>query len=254
MTASVHRIYLQALAQRFRQSPEQIVEMALQGKLRLWLEFNNVLIQRPAPKKGKRRAAKPPPPFPVETIELQLSTQALDQLHGRCDRMLVAAELSCLDPDGKVVTVSNMLGEEWGEVSMLGLKPQDLYALEDEVRQLDAASGAGPGAEPASPAGLAPAEASLPGPAETRTVPPTAANNPDHPCFAPELEAALRCWQALSAPVTPGTTAPDKVAMLAWLKSQYPELSKTAMERIAVLISPRSSRPPAAKRRKEKYA
>lgn len=223
------RVYIKELGKRLHKTMDQLVEMAMREKLALWYEFANVLVIR-----EKKKKKNVEPNF-HELFEARPHQEVLALIHGRGDRLQVAAEYPCLNAKGKLVRISNMVGEEWGETSMIGLNPARLYARLDEVAALERGKDAAPPCTDttSSCACHAPRAQSPRAQAPEQTV----VLAPQHPCFAPELHIALACWQALLA----GEEQPERVKksdLLAWLREHAPQLSKTAAERIAQVVSP----------------
>ncbi len=124
---------------------------------------------------------------------------------------------------------------------MIGLNPARLYARLDEVEALERGKGSaavcGETADAAAARSSCGCQASR---AQTSNAPAseeTVVLAPQHPCFAPELHIALACWQALLA----DEQQPERIKksdLLAWLREHAPQLSKTAAERIAQVVSP----------------
>jgi len=223
-TKDNQRLYLDDLCKRWRKNADEIVEMAIAGKVELWMGFSNVLLWKTGGSKGK----KPPKPQMHEQIEVKPQPEVLAQIQGRCDRMMIGAEFSCLDDKNKAVMLSNSVGDEWGETSMLGFKPATLFARLDDVRQFEVKNNILP-----HTVDHANHEQPQPSPG---AMPPGIPK--DHPCFAPELHAAGNCWNALFAQTETTTTKITKAEIVAWLREQHPELSKAAMERIALVVTP----------------
>jgi hypothetical protein len=222
MTIDNQRVYLDQLCKRWGQSADQVVEMAIRGEIELWFEFSNVSVMRVKKKKTAE-------PQAYQTIEARPATEALELMVGRTDRLQVAAEYSCFNAKGKPLLISNAVGDEWGETSMIGLNPMRLYAREDDLRQVERKKKIIPmdreHADSCCCRGIA---------AETddgELIPS------DHPCFAPELHLALECWLALMADQKQAE-AVTKADILQWLRDHAPGLSKTAANRIALVVSP----------------
>ncbi|WP_310599220.1 hypothetical protein [Desulfobulbus sp.] len=222
-------IFLDELARRWRQSPDRIVELAVSGALPLWIGFTEVSGQKaerkmPGPRQKK---AKPPAITRYDRIEVRPAPEVLRQIQGRCDRILIVAELACLDAKDAPMVLTNSVGEEWGETSMIGLKPAALFARPEDVRTYERKNKIVPHTVHIEPRNKeTPNEhAPLPAPIE------------EHPCFAPELHAALACWQALFADAASPALI-RKADTLAWLQRHYPDFSQAAMERIALVVTP----------------
>jgi len=226
-TQDNERLYLDDLCKRWRKDADQIVEMAIAGEVGLWLAFSNVFLRQEGATGGTRRK-KPPAPQLHEQVEVKPRPEVLAQLRGRCDRMLIAAELSCLDGNNKPVAITNAVGEEWGETSMIGLKPAALFARPEDISKFERKNKIVPHIVHVE-------HHDLKGPVAeaTLSVPAT-----DHPCFAPELHAAGACWNALFALARTTATGAKKADILAWLRQHHPELSRAAMERIALVVTP----------------
>lgn len=230
MMTDNQRVYLDALSKRWQKSVDQVVEMAIDGAFDLWFTFSNVTMQRVKKKKKNMESES------YEQIEVRPQTEVLAMIVGRCDRMQVAAEYPCLNEKGKPVLISNSVGDEWGETSMIGLNPMHLFARIDDLLQVEHDNGIRPFIIEAPPScGCHEAV--------QETIPTVKAEKEDelipsnHPCFAPELHIALTCWLELMADATQ-PDAVQKTDILAWLCAHYPDLSKTAGERIAKVVSP----------------
>jgi hypothetical protein len=170
---------------------------------------------------GKKK--KPPTPQMQARAEVKPQTEVLTMIRNRCDRMLIGAEFPCLDADNKAIMVTNSVGEEWGETSMIGLKPNSLFARLDEVIQFERKHGIGPKTS---------------NPQEQGQQATTPANPKNHPCFALELHVAGNCWNALFSRTGTEDAGIKKADILAWLREHHPELSKAAAERIALVVTP----------------
>jgi len=227
MTQDSQRLYLDDLCKRWRKNADEIVEMAIAGKVELWMGFSNVLLWKTGGSKGK----KPPKPQMHDQVEVKPQLEVLAQIQGRCDRMMIGAEFSCLDDKNKAVVISNSVGDEWGETSMLGFKPATLFARLDDVHRFERANNITPHT----------VNHDNHDQRQTATGATTPVNPKDHPCFAPELHAASNCWSALFAQSRTTDTGITKAKILTWLQEQHPELSKAARERIALVVSPAKS-------------
>ena len=142
--------------------------------------------------------------------------------------MLITAELPGVDNDGKAVAITNTVGDEWGETSMIGLKPTTLFARLEDVQHFEKKNN------------IVPATVQV----EHQENPPIASTDTTFPCsdhsgMPPELKAAIACWQALF--VQKEATAVRKADILAWLQQHHPELTKASTERIALVVSPAKS-------------
>jgi hypothetical protein len=225
-TTNTQRIFLDDICRRWHKNADQILELAITGKVALWIAFSGVFVDK-AGKAGGGTMKRKAVPRLHDQVEVSPRPEVLTQVQGRCDRILVAAEFPCLDDRGKEVVVSNSVGEEWGETSMLGLKPADLFVRLSEVLAYERRHGIQPAIPAAEEAGRGEPSCST-----------TVGNAPDHPCFAPELQIALQCWQALFAPQDRAIAAMDRADIVAWLEKHAPQLSKTARERIVLVVSP----------------
>ena len=136
-------LFLGDLCARWRMDADQILEIALAGKLELWINFTKVLVRKAGKVDGAKKKKAQAPQF-HELIELKPQAEILSQLQGRCDRLLIGAEFPCLNAKDKEVAVSNSVGEEWGETSMLGLQPTSLYARLDDVVRFERKHKIGP--------------------------------------------------------------------------------------------------------------
>lgn len=224
-------LFLDDLCKRWRMPPDQILEAAIQQQLPLWIDFSDVYLTSEGPSPGGKAKKKQ---GPVKTFQQQVSVrpgpEVLAMAQYRCDRMLVVAELACLDKHNQRVLVSNSVGEEWGETSMIGLKPDKLYAHGDAVVRYEQATGI----VPLSASAKKPT--TEPMPAEQ----PPAFNRPEHPHHAEELHIAVLCWQALYAGHPATAARHRKETVLQWLAEHCPHLSKAATARIAMIITPGS--------------
>jgi hypothetical protein len=226
-TQDSQRVYLDDLGKRWRKSADQILEMAINGEVALWICFPDVFLHKMGKAASSTKKKSPAPQLQAQA-EVKPQIEVLTQIQGRCDRMLVGAEFPCLDAKNKAIMVSNSVGEEWGETSMIGLKPANLFALLDDVVRLERK-------HLIMPATMAHQEHGRPASMQ-QAAPP--ANPKEHPCFSPELDVATDCWRALFAQVEAKGPAIGKADILAWLRQQHPELSKAAMERIALVVTP----------------
>ncbi|MCL2341427.1 MAG: hypothetical protein FWC49_06950 [Proteobacteria bacterium] len=222
-------LFLDELARRWRLDMDRIVELAIDGALPLWIGFTDVDLRRAEQPPGPgRKKAKLPAKTRYDRVEVRPAPEVLRQILGRCDRLLVVAELPCLDARGKPMTLTNSVGDDWGETSMVGLKPADLFARLDDIARFEQANAISHRAIHIEPQ----AQARPTSPA------PLAAPGQDHPCFAPELHAAAACWQALFAQAAAPAATRGKAGILAWLQGHYPHLSQAARERIALVVTP----------------
>jgi len=225
-TQDNQHLSLATLGQRWHQDADQILELAIAGKVALWCAFTEVFVQQ-AVKTGGGKKKKNPVVVFHSLVELKLAAEELVQLQGRCDRMMIAAQLSCLDADNKPVTVTNSVGEEWGDSSMLGLNPGELFARLDEVLRYERKHKLTPPLVLGAPAGSGSPNGEV-----------SPLNPVDHPGHAPELHAAVACWQALCARKQATDPALKKATILAWLGEHHPELADAARARIALVVLP----------------
>ncbi|MGI6655365.1 MAG: hypothetical protein ACOX5Z_00755 [Desulfobulbus sp.] len=232
------RIYLQELARRWNKSNDEVLDLAIKGELTLWIELNNVFQEKQGGKKKKKASE----PKLRQTVEMQPLPEVLTQIQGRSERVLIISELVGMNRKGKRIALTNAVGDEWGPISMLGLRPQNLFADWEDVlayeKQHDLTPAASIDNEPLrEPVAI---DEPIDEPEERASAehePEKQANLPQHPCFACELHIALACWQALFAEAD----AADDVAkddIFAWLEEHYPDLSQTAQRRIALVVSP----------------
>jgi len=222
-------VFLDELARRWRQDMDQIVELAISGVVPLWIRFTDVSLRKAEQTTpgSRKKKTKPPATVRFEQVDVRPAPEVLRQILGRCDRMLVAAELDCLDATGQPVTLTNLVGDEWGEASMIGLKPTTLFASRHDVAQFEQEHKIAGRTSHITQHGQHPT-----GPAPL-TVPVQ-----NHPCFAPELHAAASCWHALFSDTNGPAAKIGKADILAWLRQQYPHCSQTALERIALVVTP----------------
>ena len=224
-------VSLAHLCIRWRKNTDQILELAITGKVALWLTFSDVFLQKAekagsAPKKRKAVAQC------QSQVDMRPAPEVLTQLLGRYDRMLIGAEFSCLDAKGKEVMVTNSVGDEWGEISMIGLNPTNLFARMEEIIRFERQNKIVPQEIPLD-------DKDRQGSAGRQAAP---SNNKEHQCFAEELQIAVECWQVLFAQAgTTGITR-KKADILLWLKDNHPTLSSAAAERIALVVTPSKKR------------
>ena len=208
-------------------NPDSVLDLAIHNRLPLWVEFQNVLTQALLLPDGKKKKKIPAAVFHAH-LAVRPSVPTLIQIQGRIDRILIAAELSCTDAHNNTVLVSNSVGEEWGETSMLGLRPANLFARWADVLRAEQEAGLIPQAETQDIDNRQDATApslQLPNP-------------PGHPCHAKELHIALACWQSLYAQEEHPCKKMSKAETIHWIKKQHPALSSAAAGRIATIISP----------------
>ena len=219
------KLFIDELCKRWGKGMDQVLDMAITGKLALWIEFSEVSLHPRG--KGDAGAFLPPGKFCRKTAVRPLPEE-LSQMQGRNDRMIIVLELRCLDAKGREMTLTNSVGEEWGDASMIAIKPANLFALPDEVARFEGQQGMTTGEEPAASANVP-----APEPAEDEVI-----NAKDHPCHSEELAIALTCWQVLFADAGTEGTALRKRDIADWLGEQYPHLPKAAAERIAAVALP----------------
>ena len=216
------RIFIDDLGKRWGRDADHVLDLAIDGQLPLWIEFTSVFLQTPEKSSRGKTLGRP-----YEQVVVQPLIPELTQMRGRCDRMLIASELACLTERGKEMRLTNAAGDDWGDVSMLGIKPTRLFAWMKDVTAFEKANTIDP----------------VPGYAGVE-VPPAAAAGPvplnpvGHPCHAPELRIALACWQALFADAGEPGQQLKKADVLRWLAEHHADLGKTAAERIATVVLP----------------
>ena len=193
------RIFIDDLGKRWGRDADHVLDLAIDGQLPLWIEFTSVFLQTPE----------------------------LTQMRGRCDRMLIASELACLTERGKEMRLTNAAGDDWGDVSMLGIKPTRLFAWMKDVTGFEKANTIEP----------VPGYTGVEVPSAVAAE-PVPLNPVDHPCHAPELHLALACWQALFADAAEAGQQLKKADVLRWLAEHHADLGKTAAERIATVVLP----------------
>lgn len=218
-------LLLPDLCRRWRLDSDRVLDLALDKGLALWITFFDVFVSKSKP--GRTAKSKPASCAHHERIDLRPSSEMLAQLRGRSDRMLIAAELPCLDDKGKAMLVTNPVGEEWGETSMIGLQPNRLYARMEDVYRFEEAHGMTQPDQASSPAGRQ---------ADSRSAHP-AANTPDHPCYSEALDLANQCWMRLFAQGVPDVPA-TREAVVDWIRREFPGLNKKTAGRIARVIFP----------------
>ncbi|MCL2791110.1 MAG: hypothetical protein FWD79_10760 [Desulfobulbus sp.] len=223
-------IFLDELARRWRQDTDRIVELAISGALPLWISFTDVTTRHAEQKTPGSRKKKTKPPATVrhDQIDVRPAPEVLRQLLGRCDRMLIAAELACLDAKGTPMVLTNSVGDEWGEISMIGLKPITLFARLNDITTFEQKNGIIQRTVHIKQYGMAHQVSQT-----LLTVPAQ-----EHPCFAPELHAAAACWHAFFASEATPAAKVSKAEILAWLHQHHPYFSQAAMERIALVLTP----------------
>ncbi|QQG66160.1 hypothetical protein [Desulfobulbus oligotrophicus] len=233
ITPDTHRIFIDDLAQRWHLNIDQIIELAGQGNFPLWIDLTDVFAQKTDTKiteTGKKRRTAIKQWY--DRIEVSPLPEVLMQISGRSDRIFVTAELLCFDKQGNEVGVTNRLGEEWGENSMIGLKPTTLFATLDDILDIENESNNSRTpdtveVEHQDKPSLSAADSSQPDRAvEMTTTMPL------------ELQAANICWQTLFGKEQTDAVPVKKAAIIAWLQQQYPELTKAAQERIALMVNP----------------
>ena len=216
------RIFIDDLGKRWGRDADHVLDLAIDGQLPLWIEFTSVFLQTPEKSSRGKTLGRP-----YEQVVVQPLIPELTQMRGRCDRMLIASELACLTERGKEMRLTNAAGDDWGDVSMLGIKPTRLFAWMKDVTGFEKANAIEP----------------VPGYTGVE-MPPAAAAQPvplnpvGHPCHAPELHIALACWQALFATAGAAGQQLKKADVLRWLAEQHADLGKTAAERIATVVLP----------------
>lgn len=221
-------VFIENLCKRWQRDADQILELAITGKLALWITFSDIFLQNVEKAGNSPKKKKPVVQFHSQ-VDMKLSPEVLTQMQGRHDRILIGAEFSCLDAKGKAVAVTNSVGEEWGETSMIGLDPSNLFAWMDEIIQFERQNNIVLQEVPLDDNDR---QGAACGQAESL-------NNKEHHCFAQELHTAVECWQALFAQ---SDTARKKADILIWLKDNHPTLSSAAAERIALVVTPSRKR------------
>nr|WP_321468687.1 hypothetical protein [uncultured Desulfobulbus sp.] len=223
MAAENQRVFLDDLSRRWQQSPDQILQLAASGKLKLWFEFRNVIVEKV--KKKKKPTAQI-----FEKIEVHLPVEVVEMMIGRTDRIQVASEYTCLSAKGKPLLVSNAAGEEWGDTSMVGLNPMRLYAQAEDLPRIEQKLEIVPFEGEAAQTCCCQSHQE-PMDEDEDFIPA------DHPCYAPELHVALECWLELMGDEE-SADAVQKADILQWLGDHHPKLTKTAAERIAMVVTP----------------
>lgn len=219
---SKKRIFIDDLGKRWGRDADHVLDLAIDGQLPLWIEFTAVFLQTPEKSSRGKTLGRP-----YEQVVVQPLIPELTQMRGRCDRMLIAAELACLTERGKEMRLTNAAGDDWGDVSMLGIKPTRLFAWMKDVTAFEKANTIEP--VPGYAGESAPVRAAAP---------PAALNPVGHPCHAPELHLAVACWQALFATAGAAGQQLKKADVLRWLAEHHADLGKTAAERIAMVVLP----------------
>jgi|GEM_PF-1702631 hypothetical protein len=225
-------LYLDELARRWRLDMDRIVELAINDGLLLWIRFTDVSVRQAEhtqKKSGSReKKTKPPVAMRHERVEVRPTPDVLRQIHGRCDRMLITSELSCLDAKGQPVVLTNSVGDEWGETSMIGLRPTALFARQDDIAKFERKN--------KIIHRIAHVKYNKQDHSANQT--PLTVPLQDHPHFAPELHVAATCWHALFAGANAPVTEVNTAAINAWLAHHHPHLSQAARKRIALVVAP----------------
>lgn len=216
------KLLLNDLCQRWEWDWDDIYDLAISGQLPLWIELFDVdLVTRGKKGEALKRF------FP--RVDVRPLPEELSQLKGRGEAMMIVLELPCLDDGGKVVTAINSVGEEWGDASMIGFKPANLFARLADVLEFEERHGIA--AEPAA------AEADDPGPApKLPRIPALPRREIEH--HAPELHVALQCWQVLGEPAAAAGEKLRRKTVKKWIREQYPMTTAAAVERITRVVRP----------------
>jgi hypothetical protein len=216
------KLLLNELCRRWEWDWDDMYDLAISGQLPLWIELFDVdLVTRG--KKGKTSKRFCP------RAEVRPLPEELAQLKGRGEAMLVVLELPCLDDGGQVVTAINSVGEEWGDASMIGFKPANLFARLADVLAFEERHGIA--AEPVAVEPDDPEQA------------PKLPRIPALPCqeiehHAPELHIALQCWMILGEPAAAAGEKLRRKTVKKWIREQYPMTTAAAVERISRVIRP----------------
>ena len=216
------RIFIDDLGKRWGRDADHVLDLAIDGQLPLWIEFTSVFLQTPEKSSRGKTLGRP-----YEQVVVQPLIPELTQMRGRCDRMLIASELACLTERGKEMRLTNAAGDDWGDVSMLGIKPTRLFAWMKDVTAFEKANTIEP----------VPGYTGVEVPSAVAAG-PVPLNPVGHPCHAPELHIALACWQALFADAGEAGQQLKKADVLRWLAEHHADLGKTAAERIATVVLP----------------
>ena len=224
------KLFLPDLSRRWGKNPDQVLALALTQQLPLWIEFNEVFLLQQAPQTSSKKKVKKPVNVFHNQVKVQPLPEVLNLLQGRCDRILIDAQLACLDENGAQVMVSNSVGEEWGETSMIGLQPARLFARLEDVIRIERQESITPAPTVANEDK---AVQDQPDSASTEAFNPST-----HPHHALELHIAMQCWQALYQLSGVETVKKSKASTMQWVREHYPTLTAAAAERIATVVSP----------------
>ncbi len=145
--------------------------------------------------------------------------------------MLIAAELACLTERGKEMRLTNAAGDDWGEVSMVGIKPTRLFAWMKDVTGLEKAQNIEPVPDYAGES------APRPGSRTTRSGQP-APTRWTTPATRPSCTWPRPAGEALFADAGAAGQQLKEADVLRWLAEHHAGLAKTAAERIATVVLP----------------
>ncbi len=228
MAAKAERkLFIDELCKRWGKDMDQVLDLAIAGSLALWIEFSEVSLHPRTKDETEAGAVLPPGKFHRKTAVRPLPEE-LSRMQGRNDRMIIVFELRCRDAKGREMTLTNSVGEEWGDASMFAIKPANLFARPDEVARFERQQGMTTGEEVAASADAPTTDAGEDG----------LINAKDHPCHSEELALAMACWQTLFADAEAAAAPMRKSDIVAWLWQQSPSLPKAAAERIATVVLP----------------
>ena len=221
------KLFIDELCKRWGKDMDQVLDLAIAGKLALWIEFSEVSLHPRRKDEAATGAVLPPGKF-HHSVAVRPLPEELSRMQGRNDRMIIVLELRCLDAKGREVTLTNSVGEEWGDASMIAVKPANLFARPDEVARFERQHGMVKGDDPVASVVDSPPDIAL----------PHAINPKDHPCHSEELAIAMACWQAMFVDAGSAALLVRKKDILDWLGEHYPHLPQAAATRIATVAQP----------------
>ena len=117
------RIFIDDLGKRWGRDADHVLDLAIDGQLPLWIEFTDVFLQTPEKSSTGKSVGRL-----YEQVAVQPLPGELVQMRGRCDRMLIAAELACLTERGKEMRLTNAAGDDWGEVESVAERIDEITA------------------------------------------------------------------------------------------------------------------------------
>jgi len=229
-SAEKQQLNINELCRRWGKSKDAIFDLALQGDLPLWIGVHDMyLFPEGYQLQYENSRIRYPAEFFFSYAEIRFEPQTLSQIKAMNGPMLIVAELSCFNADDEQVTLLNRAEDDYGQTSLIGINTSQVFARMDTVHAFEARSGisAGTGNQGDSDHRREPAAA------------PAARLNPqDHAYHAAELFIALRCWRALFENAGNEAKTFKKADIKTWITEHYPDLSATAADRIATVVTP----------------